>query len=73
MRRFIDSKLFPLVSLFICARCFNPLEDGQYDINWGGPIVLGEDQVAPVSMKILQLARLLCSTVAKLSIPLAIP
>ncbi|KAM7448219.1 Endoplasmic reticulum lectin 1 [Porites harrisoni] len=43
----VDSKIFPLLSLFICARCFNPFDEGQYDINWAGPITLREDQVAP--------------------------
>ena len=51
MWRFIDSKIFPLLSLFICARCFNPFDDGQYDINWGGPVTLSEGQVSPVSTK----------------------
>ena len=51
----VDSKIFPLLSLFICARCFNPFDEGQYDINWAGPITLREDQVAPVSVK-------MCST-----------
>ena len=51
MWRVIDSRIFPLLSLFICARCFNPFDDGQYDINWGGPVTLSEGQVTPVSMK----------------------
>ena len=51
----VDSKIFPLLSLFICARCFNPFDEGQYDINWAGPITLREDQVTPVSVK-------MCST-----------
>lgn len=49
----VDSKIFPLLSLFICARCFNPFDEGQYDINWAGPITLREDQVAPVSENVL--------------------
>ena len=56
MRLFIDLKIFLLLSLFtICIRCFNPLDDGQYDINWGGPVTHGEGQVSPVSME-------MCST-----------
>ncbi|KAJ7321731.1 Endoplasmic reticulum lectin 1 [Desmophyllum pertusum] len=43
----LDPKIFHLLSLFICARCFNPFDDGQYDINWGGPVTLREGQVTP--------------------------
>ena len=49
MWRFIDAKIFHFVSLFICVRCFNPFDDGQYDIDWGGPVTLREGQVTPVS------------------------
>lgn len=45
----LDPKIFHFVSLFICVRCFNPFDDGQYDIDWGGPVTLREGQVTPVS------------------------
>ncbi|XP_068744176.1 endoplasmic reticulum lectin 1-like [Montipora capricornis] len=47
MRLSVDSKIFPLLSLFICARSFNPFDDGQYDISWRGPVKLNEGQVSP--------------------------
>ncbi|CAH3196467.1 unnamed protein product [Porites evermanni] len=53
----VDSKIFPLLSLFICARCFNPFDEGQYDINWAGPTTLREDQVTPVSNEDLSSSR----------------
>lgn len=43
----LDAKIFHFVSLFICVRCFNPFDDGQYDIDWGGPVTLREGQVTP--------------------------
>ena len=46
----VDPKIFHFVSLFICVRCFNPFDDGQYDIDWGGPVTLREGQVTPVSL-----------------------
>ena len=49
----LDPKIFHFVSLFICVRCFNPFDDGQYDIDWGGPVTLREGQVTPVSLGIL--------------------
>lgn len=48
----LDPKIFHFVSLFICAKCFNPFDDGQYDIDWGGPVTLREGQVTPVSLKL---------------------
>ena len=47
--RHLDPKIFHFLSLFICVRCFNPFDDGQYDIDWGGPVTLREGQVTPVS------------------------
>lgn len=46
----LDSKIFHFISLFICVRCFNPFDDRQYDIDWGGPVSLREGQVTPVSL-----------------------
>ena len=45
----LDAKIFHFVSLFVWVRCFNPFDDGQYDIDWGGPVTLREGQVTPVS------------------------
>ncbi|KAL9958141.1 hypothetical protein ACROYT_G035114 [Oculina patagonica] len=45
--RHLDPKIFLVVSLFNCVRCFNPFDDGQYDIDWGGPVTLREGQVTP--------------------------
>lgn len=45
----LHPKIFHFVSLFISVRCFNPFDDGQYDIDWGGPVTLREGQVTPVS------------------------
>ncbi|XP_044165025.1 endoplasmic reticulum lectin 1-like isoform X2 [Acropora millepora] len=41
------SKILSLFSLFMCVRCFNPFDDGQYDINWGGPLTMNSGQVSP--------------------------
>ncbi|KAK2547710.1 hypothetical protein P5673_032228 [Acropora cervicornis] len=41
------SKILSLFSLFMCVRCFNPFDDGQYDISWGGPLTMNSGQVSP--------------------------
>lgn len=45
MRQRTQTSVISLVFLFICVRCFNPFDEGQYDINWGGPVSLREGQV----------------------------
>ena len=49
MRQRTQTSVISLVFLFICVRCFNPFDEGQYDINWGGPVSLREGQVTTVS------------------------